>query len=50
MVPATGGSQSWKTLTATGLSLPAGQHLVRLVFDANGSGGTVGNFNWFAFR
>jgi fibronectin type 3 domain-containing protein len=48
-LPYTGGSQGWQTISKSGVSLAAGQHVLRLVFDANGSSGTIGNFNWFQF-
>ena len=44
-VPNTGSWQSWTTLTKTGVSLPAGQQVWRIVFDAFGPGGVLGNFN-----
>ncbi len=40
----TGGWQSWKTFTKTGVALPAGTHTLRLVVDS--SSGDIGNFNW----
>jgi hypothetical protein len=49
-VPDTGGWQSWKTITQTGVSLSAGTHVVRIVMDTNGARGFVANFNWFAIR
>jgi fibronectin type 3 domain-containing protein len=48
-LPYTGGSQGWQTISKSGVSLAAGQHVLRLVFDANGSSGTIGNFNWYQF-
>ena len=48
-VPDTGGWQAWQTITKTGVSLTAGQHVVRVVFDTAASGGGVGNYNWFRF-
>ena len=30
----------------TGVTLPAGTHVLKLVVDANGSGGTVADVNW----
>ena len=36
--------------TKTGVTLPAGQHVLKLVVDANGSGGTAADINWFAIR
>jgi hypothetical protein len=48
-VPDTGGWQSWRTISKTGVSLTAGQHVVRLVLDTNGSStGMTGNFNWLS--
>jgi len=49
-VPNTGGWQVWKTITKTGVTLPAGQHVVRVVMDANGATGSIANLNWFAVR
>jgi hypothetical protein len=49
-VPDTGGWQVWKTLTKTGVTLAAGQHVVRVVMDTNGASGYVGNLNWWAVR
>jgi hypothetical protein len=49
-VPNTGGWQVWTTITKTGVSLSAGQHVARVVMDTNGPGGSVANFNWFAVR
>ena len=37
-LPDTGGWSVWQTFTKTGVSLPAGTHVLKLVFDANGSG------------
>jgi hypothetical protein len=48
-VPDTGGWQSWRTISKTGVSLAAGQQVVRLVLDSNGSStGMTGNFNWIS--
>jgi hypothetical protein len=41
--------QAWTTV-ATGVTLAAGTHVVRVVMDADGSGGSVANFNWFKVR
>jgi len=49
-VPNTGGWQVGKTVTRTGVVLAAGPQVVRLVMDANGATGSVGNFNWWAIR
>ncbi len=46
-VPNTGGYQTWKTLTRSGVNLPAGDHVLRIAMDAAGSNGSVGNFNYF---
>jgi O-glycosyl hydrolase len=45
-VPNTGGWQTWSTVTKTGVSLSAGKQILRIAMDANGSTGSVGNFNW----
>ncbi|HET9830568.1 MAG TPA: carbohydrate-binding protein, partial [Vicinamibacterales bacterium] len=49
-VPDTGGWQTWKTVTKTGVTLAAGTQVLKVVLDTNGPGGSVSNFNWFAFR
>jgi Carbohydrate binding module (family 6) len=50
-VPNTGGWQTWRTITAAGVSLTSGTHVIRVVMDTNGATtGSVGNFNWFAVR
>ena len=49
-VPNTGGWQSWRTITASGVSLTSGTHVVRVVMDSVGATGSVGNFIWFAVR
>lgn len=46
VVPNTGAWQSWTSLRKTGVNLPAGSQAWRLVMDANGSTGAVGNFNY----
>ena len=50
VAPNTGDWQVWKTVTKTGVALTAGTHVVRVVMDADGSGGSVANFNWFKVR
>jgi phosphatidylserine/phosphatidylglycerophosphate/cardiolipin synthase-like enzyme len=45
-IPDTGGWQAWTTVTATGIALTAGTQVLRLVIDAVGPGGGVGNVNW----
>lgn len=47
--PYTGGWQTYQTITASNISLSAGNHVVQLVMDSNGNGGNVANFNWFQF-
>jgi carbohydrate binding protein with CBM6 domain len=50
-VPNTGGFQIWRTITAAGVSLTAGPHVIRVVMDSVGPiTGSVGNFNWFEVR
>ena len=48
--PNTGGWQTWQTITKTGVTLSAGQHVVRVVMDTNGATGSIANLNWFAIR
>jgi len=48
-VPDTGGWQTWTTLPGPLVSLTAGSHVIRVCFDAVGSGGGAGNYNWFRF-
>jgi hypothetical protein len=45
-IPNTGGWQTWQTLTVAGVGLPAGIQTMRIVMDANGPGGYVGNINY----
>ena len=45
-IPDTGGWQSWRTLTRTGVTLAAGPQALRVVLDANGGNGAVGNLNY----
>ena len=46
-IPNTGGWQTWTTVRKTGIALSAGTQIIRLVMDAVGPSGAVGNFNWF---
>jgi carbohydrate binding protein with CBM6 domain len=46
VLPNTGGWNTWKTVSKTGVTLSAGAHVLKLVIDANGSGGTVADINW----
>ena len=48
-VPDTGGYQSYQTVTRAGVNLSAGQHVVKVVFDANNAYGFAGNFDYFQF-
>lgn len=48
-VPNTGGWQSWQTLSLPAISLSAGLHVVRVIFENVSSTGSVGNYNWFRF-
>ncbi len=45
----TAGWQTWQTVLVSGVNLPAGQHVLKLVFDHNGSTGFVGNLNGMTF-
>ena len=45
-LPDTGGWGVWQTVRRSGMTLPAGTHVLKLVVDANGSGGTVADINW----
>jgi hypothetical protein len=49
-LPDTGGWNNWQTATKTGVALPAGTHVLKLVVDANGSLGTAADINWFRVR
>lgn len=44
-VPNTGGWQTWASVSTT-IALSAGTQRLRLVMDAAGANGAVGNFNW----
>ncbi len=48
-VPNTGGLQRWTDIS-TRVTLMAGIHTVRVVFEAVGQSGAIGNFNYFTFR
>ena len=45
-LPNTGGWQNWATISTSGISLSAGTHIMRLVFDSSYNGGDIGNINW----
>ena len=44
----TGGWQSWVTVRRAGVALAAGRQIWRMVLDANGETGSVGNINWIS--
>ena len=48
-VPNTGDWQSWTTVSHTGISLTAGQHVLTFVADTNGTSSVMGNLNWLEF-
>jgi hypothetical protein len=50
VLPNTGSWSVWATTTKSGVTFPAGPHVLKLVIDANGSGGTAADINWFAIR
>jgi beta-glucanase (GH16 family) len=45
----TGGWQNWRTVSTPTFTMTAGSHAVKLVMDAVGSTGSIGNFNWLSF-
>jgi len=45
IVPGTGGWQTWQSIALDGIALTAGSHVLRVVFDSNGTTGYMGNFN-----
>ncbi len=49
-VPDTGDWQAWTTVSRAGVALAAGRQTLRLVIDAVGSSGWIGNFNWLRVR
>lgn len=46
-IPDTGAWQSWTTASQT-VTLAAGAHMMRVVFDSIGASGAVGNLNWIS--
>jgi hypothetical protein len=46
VLPDTGGWNTWQTFRKSGVALPAGTHVLKLVIEANGSGGTAADINW----
>jgi hypothetical protein len=49
VIPDTGGWQSWRTVTRSGISLDAGRHVLKLVLDSDAGDGSVGNVNYLRF-
>ena len=45
-IPNTGGWQTWRTISRTGVTLGAGVQVLRVVIDAAGATGIVGNLNY----
>ena len=45
-IPNTGSYQKWTSVVKGGVALNAGRRVLRVVFDAAGAGGGVGNFNY----
>jgi hypothetical protein len=50
VLPDTGSWNTWQTVTKTGVTLPAGAHVLRLVIVSNGPAGTAADINWLAIR
>jgi subtilisin family serine protease len=48
-IPATGGFNTWTTITKTGIYLPAGTHTLKINMDSVGANSIVGNINWLRF-
>jgi uncharacterized delta-60 repeat protein len=46
----TGGWQTYKTLSQTGINVSQGQHVVRFQMDTAGKTGYTVNLNWFQFQ
>ena len=42
-------SAQWQTISKRNISLTAGKHVVRVVFDSVTAKKSAGNFNWFSF-
>jgi beta-glucosidase len=45
-IPNTGGWQTWRTITKTGVNLTAGVQVLRVVLDTAGATGVFGNLNY----
>jgi hypothetical protein len=50
VVPNTGGWQTWTVVSKSGISLPAGTQVLRLVTDSASPTGVTTSFNWLRFR
>jgi hypothetical protein len=48
-VPNTGNWENWSVVGKAGITLTAGDHVVRLKMDSVGLSGGVGNFDWIRF-
>jgi hypothetical protein len=48
-LPDTGSAFVWKTISKSGIGLTAGQHVIRVVGDANATSGWIGNLDWLRF-
>ncbi len=46
VVPLTGGSQSWQTVSKSGIRLDSGQQIMRIVVDNTGITSSMGNINY----
>jgi hypothetical protein len=49
-IPNTGGWQIWRTVKKPGVTLSAGTQVWRLIFDAEGPAGVMGNLNYIRVR
>lgn len=49
-VPNTGGWQAYQLVSKSGVGFTAGPHLMKLVLDASGPSGGVGNFNYLTIN
>jgi glucose/arabinose dehydrogenase/PKD repeat protein len=48
-IPATGGYQTFQTISRSGVPLPAGIHVLRFSVDTAATFGAMGNLNWLRF-
>lgn len=49
-IPGTGGWHVWETITGGTCELPAGPHVLRLVFDSPGGLASCGSVDWISFE